>query len=74
MDLDECLEAEMNPDDYPEILRVADVASLLRAAPRTVQLWAESGKLKAFKVGRGWRFRRDDVGVFLELQLHADPK
>jgi excisionase family DNA binding protein len=64
----------MGHDHYPDILRVIDVATLLRAAPRTVQLWAESGKLKAFKLGRGWRFRRDDVNGFLETSLNSDPE
>ena len=63
----------MDHDRYHEILRVAEVANLLRAAPRTVQLWAESGQLKAFKLGRGWRFRQEDVKVFLEDRQNADP-
>lgn len=63
----------MDHDHHHEILRVAEVANLLRAAPRTVQLWAESGQLKAFKLGRGWRFRRDDVNGFLESRQNSDP-
>jgi excisionase family DNA binding protein len=51
----------MGPEvSYAELLRVNEVAAMLRAAPRTVQLWAECGKLHAFKVGRGWRFRLSD--------------
>jgi excisionase family DNA binding protein len=53
----------MNEDRH-QILCVAEVAALLRATPRTVQLWAAAGTLKAFKVGRGWRFRLDDVRGF----------
>lgn len=64
----------MDADRYPEILRVTEVATLLRAAPRTVQLWAESGKLKAFKLGRGWRFRREDVSGFLDDRQNSDPE
>ena len=56
-----------------DIMRVADVAAVLRAAPRTIQLWAESGKLKGFKLGRGWRFRRADVDAFLLTYQNADP-
>jgi excisionase family DNA binding protein len=59
---------------YPEILRVSEVATMLRAAPRTVQLWAECGKLHAFKVGRGWRFRLADVRAFLTAQIEKDPE
>ena len=64
----------MDHEPYPQFLRVAEVANLLRAAPRTVQLWAESGKLKAFKFGRGWRFRREDVTGFIHVQQNADPE
>ena len=64
----------MERDRYPEILRVGEVATLLRAAPRTIQLWAECGKLKAFKLGRGWRFRREDVSDFLEDRQNSDPE
>lgn len=63
----------MDHDHRYEILRVEEVASLLRAAPRTVQLWAEAGKLKAFKLGRGWRFRREDVKGFLKDRENSDP-
>lgn len=57
-----------------EILRVNEVASLLRASPRTIQLWAKSGKLKAFKLGRGWRFRREDLDHFLATERDRDPE
>lgn len=56
-----------------ELLKVAEVAAMLRTAPRTVQLWAESGRIKAFKIGRGWRFIRDDVQSFLEDKKSTDP-
>ena len=63
----------MSVETYPEILRVSEVAEMLRAAPRTVQLWAESGRLQAFKIGRGWRFRAQDVRLFVDLQAAKDP-
>lgn len=67
-------EGAMDHQLDPQFLRVADVATLLRATPRTVQLWAESGKVKAFKPGRGWRFRQEDVNAFPHVQQNADPE
>ena len=44
----------------------AEVARLLRISVRTVCVWAECSELPAFKVGRQWRFRRDDISAWLE--------
>lgn len=57
-----------------ELVRVADVAAQLGVASRTVQLWAESGKLRAFKLGRAWRFTQADVTAFLLDQQQRDPE
>lgn len=48
-------------DDYPEIMNVQEVAGLLRVSNQTVYNLARSGQLPAVKVGREWRFRRDEV-------------
>ena len=37
------------------------VADYLRLSRTTVWRWCQSGELKAFKVGRGWRIRKSDV-------------
>ena len=68
------METPMNPQSKCQLLRVLDVAVLLRAAPRTIQIWAESGKLQAFKLGRGWRFREEDVNRFLKAEMSRDPE
>lgn len=48
-------------DDYPEIMNVQEVADLLRVSNQTVYNLARSGKIPAAKVGREWRFRRDEI-------------
>jgi len=44
-----------------EMLTTQEVAGWLRVSPRTVRCWAETGRLRAVKVGRQWRFRPSDV-------------
>ena len=47
-----------------EILRSQDVAWILDCSPDDVVDLARSGKLKAAKVGRYWRFRHRDVNAY----------
>ena len=38
-----------------DILKVAEVAEMLRVSKATVQRWCAAGKLPAFKIGQHWR-------------------
>jgi excisionase family DNA binding protein len=44
-----------------EILTVQEVADYLKVSRTTVWRWCSTGKLPAFKIGRGWRVRWADV-------------
>jgi excisionase family DNA binding protein len=44
-----------------EILTVREVAEYLKLSRTTIWRWCNEGKLKAFKVGRGWRVHRSEV-------------
>jgi excisionase family DNA binding protein/YgiT-type zinc finger domain-containing protein len=59
------IESENTP---PEVMNVAEVADLLRVSSQTVYSLARSGRLRCTKVGREWRFRRDDVMAALRGQ------
>lgn len=48
------------------MLRLQDVARELRCSLRTVQKLAQSGELKAVRIGRLVRVRRIDFEAFLE--------
>jgi excisionase family DNA binding protein len=50
----------------PPFLTVAEVARYLRVSETTVWRWCTSGKLPAFRIGRSWRVRRDDLGLMIE--------
>lgn len=48
------------PQD-PEYLKVEEVATLLRVHVRTVRDWIQRGEIEAYKIGKEWRIRRDDL-------------
>lgn len=57
------------PQEMPdEILTVTEVAQLLRVADKTVYTMAQKGEMPAFKVRGQWRFRRTDIGVWIDAQ------
>jgi len=41
--------------------KVADVAKYLRLTPETVRMMARQSKIPSIKVGRVWRFKRQDL-------------
>ncbi len=49
----------------PTILTVREVAAYLRLHAVTVYRMAQHGALPAFRVGRGWRFKRDQIDQWL---------
>jgi excisionase family DNA binding protein len=46
------------------------VAHYLKMHPKTIVHMVERGELKAYKVGRYWRYRRQDIDAFLEQRQH----
>lgn len=45
----------------PEVLTADEVASYLRVSKTTICRWCKDGKLRAFRIGRGWRVQRSDL-------------
>ena len=45
---------------------VEQIAGLLQMHPKTVQRYIREGKLRAVKVGKGWRVSGHDLSVFTE--------
>ena len=52
----------------PELMSLQEVASYLGMAERTIYMWAQNGKVPAFKLGAAWRFRKSDIDAWLETQ------
>ena len=51
------------------LLRSKDVAHILDCCPDDVNDLARSGKLKATKQGRGWRFNTADIEAYKRQNL-----
>ena len=51
-----------------ELMSLPEVASYLGMAERTIYMWAQNGKLPAFKLGASWRFRKSEIDAWLETQ------
>jgi len=51
-----------------EVLKVKDVAELLKVGEKTVYSMAQSGELPGFKVRGQWRFSRKDIDDWIETQ------
>ena len=49
-----------------DLLDAAEVQSLLGISAPTFYRWLKSGKLRGSRVGRHWRFRREDIDALLE--------
>ena len=54
-----------------EILKLPEVARLLKVAEKTVYTMAQKGELPAFKVRGQWRFMRVDLDQWIEHQKAA---
>jgi excisionase family DNA binding protein len=56
----------MNVEAKQSILKTRELAILLDLSPDVVNDMARRGRLKGFKSGNQWRFRRRDVDRYLE--------
>ena len=54
-----------------EILKLRDIAALLKVGEKTVYSMAQTGELPAFKVRGQWRFSRKDIDAWIEQQKHT---
>jgi excisionase family DNA binding protein len=51
-----------------EILTLIEVSRMLHACPSTVRKMIRNGKIPSFRVGRDWRFRRDQIERWIAEQ------
>ncbi|QQB33132.1 helix-turn-helix domain-containing protein [Achromobacter deleyi] len=54
-----------------EVMRIREVAALLKVGEKTAYSMAQAGELPAFKVRGQWRFSRKDIDMWIEQQKHA---
>lgn len=48
-----------------EVYTLQEVEELLHVTRRTTYNWIKAGKLKAFKVGKGWRVTKEALEDFM---------
>ncbi len=51
-----------------EILTVQDLHTYLKVPKPTLYALAQSGRIPAAKIGKHWRFRREDIDQWLRAQ------
>lgn len=54
-----------------EVIKLKDVAMLLKVSEKTVYSMAQNGELPAFKVRGQWRFSRNDLDAWIEKLKHT---
>jgi excisionase family DNA binding protein len=52
----------------PQMLTVTEVADYLRVSETTIWRWCSTGRLPAFRVGRGWRVQRSELEQHIKAQ------
>jgi excisionase family DNA binding protein len=52
-------------------LTTEEVLGCLKVNPRTIYRLIKSGELPAVRIGRQWRFRRDDLAQWIDRQRTA---
>lgn len=52
--------------DYPDIMTINQVAEYFQISEMTTYKLVQEGSIPAFKIGRHWRVKRDDLDEFIE--------
>jgi excisionase family DNA binding protein len=52
----------------PDIMTLPQLADYLSMAERTIYLWAQQGRVPAFKLGTSWRFRKSEIDAWMATQ------
>lgn len=52
------------------LYKVERVAELLDLHPDTIRRYIREGKLKAYKIGKGFRIKKESLDKFLEERKH----
>ncbi len=53
--------AENVSGNRPDYLNILEVADILRVSKQTIYNMIRDGRINAFKCGREWRFKREDI-------------
>lgn len=53
------------------LMDIRQVATYLQINEATAYSWAQSGRLPGIKIGRIWRFRREDIEAWLDENMQG---
>ncbi|MBC8493079.1 MAG: helix-turn-helix domain-containing protein [Chloroflexi bacterium] len=53
------------------LMDIRQVATYLQINEATAYSWAQKGELPGIKIGRIWRFRREDIEAWLDENMHG---
>jgi general secretion pathway protein E len=56
----------MSAHAQDDLLAADEAASLLKTSRQTLYSWVRTGKIRGMKVGRQWRFEREEIDRFLK--------
>lgn len=60
--------------DSERLMTLQDVAGYLQLKERTIYAWVQKGKIPGFKLGNTWRFKREDIDLWIEEQKKTTPR
>jgi len=55
-----------------EIMTISEVAKYLKISDVTTYKFVQEGKIPAFKIGRHWRVKKEDLKEFIEKQKRGE--
>jgi excisionase family DNA binding protein len=58
-------------DEMEELMTVEAVARLFNVSPRTVVRLVERRQMRAIRIGRQWRFRREWIDAWLDKNTQS---
>ncbi|MBE9508892.1 MAG: helix-turn-helix domain-containing protein [Chloroflexi bacterium] len=53
------------------LMDIKQVAAYLQINEATAYSWAQKGRLPGIKIGRIWRFRREDIEAWLDQNMQG---
>jgi len=56
------------------IMTVHDVAHYLRLSEATIYQMARAGRIPVLRMGRTWRFKRENIDAWLDLSIEQEKK
>ena len=57
-----------------KLMTIQDIAKYLQIKERTIYSWVQNSKIPGFKIGNTWRFKREDIDLWIEERKRETPR